>query len=595
MNEYLAEITLDLDCRKLPPQIAAGQYDKGRKCMIHITANDVSYSAAGATAVIKGRRQDKSYFSENCTIDNSGNVVFTMSEATLAVSGFSYAKVVLSDGTRTYSTQLFIIDVDNGLEGDVTVIDSFSVFNDCLRLLAELLGVADATSRLDQYITVDDVLNSFAHADTDNVFSAEFTANRFIHKYAIAGSSLPETTISKTTLGKLPLRYTVAVNENGEWFVPISYTVDTESYKNIVWKQILTKEDMANYVPKTRKIAGVDLQDDIATAELKTALSVPTKTSDLTNDSSFMSQEQTNTAITNAISGITTVRFRVVSTLPPIQGSQSNIIYLVPNEDSDDDNLYDEWIVINNAWEPLGSTRIDLSGKVDKTRKIAGVDLEDDITAAELKTALSVPTKTSDLTNDSGFLTQHQDISGKADIEDVPEYLRDLTDGDKAIVKYEASSAPPTSETSDSYVVPCLWEYNGDLWYVYEDTGTGGRHLYSSILLTQVIPTNVSAFINDAGYLTAQGITGKMDLAQIRVSIDNDTQVKQGQFLVVGGNVWLKTGAYGAAGHLVLEDQANKVNSISSSSTNDQYPSALAVKNYVDTVLGNVETLLSQV
>ena len=50
---------------------------------------------------------------------------------------------------------------------------------------------------------------------------------------------------------------------------------------------------------------------------------------------------------------------------------------------------------------------------VPKTRKIAGVDLQDDITAAELQTALSVPTKTSELTNDSGFLTQHQDISDR--------------------------------------------------------------------------------------------------------------------------------------------------------------------------------------
>ena len=53
---------------------------------------------------------------------------------------------------------------------------------------------------------------------------------------------------------------------------------------------------------------------------------------------------------------------------------------------------------------------------VPKTRQIAGIDLQDDITAAELKAALSVPTKTSDLTNDSGFLTQHQDISGKMDL-----------------------------------------------------------------------------------------------------------------------------------------------------------------------------------
>ena len=50
----------------------------------------------------------------------------------------------------------------------------------------------------------------------------------------------------------------------------------------------------------------------------------------------------------------------------------------------------------------------DISGKVDKTRKIAGVDLQDDITAAELKTALNVPTvptNVSAFTNDANYLT----------------------------------------------------------------------------------------------------------------------------------------------------------------------------------------------
>ena len=41
---------------------------------------------------------------------------------------------------------------------------------------------------------------------------------------------------------------------------------------------------------------------------------------------------------------------------------------------------------------------------------------------------VTVPTKTSDLTNDSGFLTSHQDISGKANVSDIPTALSDLTD-----------------------------------------------------------------------------------------------------------------------------------------------------------------------
>lgn len=64
-----------------------------------------------------------------------------------------------------------------------------------------------------------------------------------------------------------------------------------------------------------------------------------------------------------------------------------------------------------------------------------------------------------------------------------------------------------------------------------------------------VVPTNVSSFNNDAGYLTShQDITGK-------------------------------------------ENTSNKVTTISSSSTNTQYPSAKCVYD----LIGDVETLLSEV
>ena len=51
---------------------------------------------------------------------------------------------------------------------------------------------------------------------------------------------------------------------------------------------------------------------------------------------------------------------------------------------------------------------------------------EDNTSHSDIRTAVAskadsvdVPTKTSDLTNDSGFLTQHQDITGKANTADL--------------------------------------------------------------------------------------------------------------------------------------------------------------------------------
>lgn len=100
-------------------------------------------------------------------------------------------------------------------------------------------------------------------------------------------------------------------------------------------------------------------------------LAVPTATSDLTNDSGFItnavndlanyylkSETYTQAEVDNLIGQISTVRFEIVQTLP--QTGQSNIIYLLANSGTAP-NIYDEYVWVNNAWEKIGSTAIDLS------------------------------------------------------------------------------------------------------------------------------------------------------------------------------------------------------------------------------------------
>lgn len=98
---------------------------------------------------------------------------------------------------------------------------------------------------------------------------------------------------------------------------------------------------------------------------------IPTATSDLTNDSGFItnavndlvnyylkSETYTQAEVDNLIGQISTVSFEIVQSLP--QTGQSNIIYLLANSGTTP-NVYDEYVWINNAWEKIGSTAIDLS------------------------------------------------------------------------------------------------------------------------------------------------------------------------------------------------------------------------------------------
>lgn len=122
---------------------------------------------------------------------------------------------------------------------------------------------------------------------------------------------------------------------------------------------------------------------------------VPTKLSSFTNDTEFItktvnnldnyykkSDTYTKTEVNNLINGISTMNVSVVSSLPTT--GSTTTIYLVAKSTSTTQNIYDEYLYVNNKWEKVGDTQIDLSGYA----------LSSDI-----------PTKTSELTNDSNFVT----------------------------------------------------------------------------------------------------------------------------------------------------------------------------------------------
>ena len=81
--------------------------------------------------------------------------------------------------------------------------------------------------------------------------------------------------------------------------------------------------------------------------------------------------------------------------LPEASASTFHKIYLVKASSSGiAQNIYKEYITVKNgeaySWELVGDTAIDVSGKVDKTQKIAGIALSGDISVADLQSALGL-------------------------------------------------------------------------------------------------------------------------------------------------------------------------------------------------------------
>lgn len=94
-------------------------------------------------------------------------------------------------------------------------------------------------------------------------------------------------------------------------------------------------------------------------AELSDLPVVPTTVSSFTNDAGYQNASQVSEAINTAISGITGISFEIVQALPAT--GDPGTIYLMLSSSGATGDIYDEYIYINNAWEKIGTTAVDLS------------------------------------------------------------------------------------------------------------------------------------------------------------------------------------------------------------------------------------------
>lgn len=119
-------------------------------------------------------------------------------------------------------------------------------------------------------------------------------------------------------------------------------------------------------------------------------VTVPTKTSQLTNDSGYQSatavesiitakgyqtQSQVQSLINSAVGNITSIRYEKVTSLP-LQGS-NGVIYLVAHSHGTQD-IYDEyiWLAETKTYEKIGNTDIDLSAYV-KSSELTAITTND--------------------------------------------------------------------------------------------------------------------------------------------------------------------------------------------------------------------------
>lgn len=113
-------------------------------------------------------------------------------------------------------------------------------------------------------------------------------------------------------------------------------------------------------------------------------------------------------------------------------------------------------------------------------------------------TIASVPTKTSDLNNDSGFITSASVPTKTSDLQNDSGYINGAqvpsNETDPTVPSWAKAASKPTYTASEVGALPDTTAIPSKTSDLQNDSG---------FITSSAIPTNVSAFNNDAGYLTS--------------------------------------------------------------------------------------------
>ena len=135
---------------------------------------------------------------------------------------------------------------------------------------------------------------------------------------------------------------------------------------SLIYEPIGARSDLINSI---NDLSGVytplssfnNLENDLLTGyltEAEISSNYYNKDEIITN---VLSSYMTDVEVSQAIQNSQHIKKEIVNTLPEIQNALQNTIYMVSNSTSLSSNIYDEYMVINNNWERLGNTAIDIT------------------------------------------------------------------------------------------------------------------------------------------------------------------------------------------------------------------------------------------
>lgn len=123
-------------------------------------------------------------------------------------------------------------------------------------------------------------------------------------------------------------------------------------------------DDLASMGGEPNAITAIKVNGNLQTIDGKAVdISVPTKTSELGNDSDFQTEAQVNAAVQTAVAAAGHATFEQADTVPTVEEARDHVLYLVMNTKT---GHYDIYAKVGEEIVLLDDTTVDLSGYVTK-------------------------------------------------------------------------------------------------------------------------------------------------------------------------------------------------------------------------------------
>lgn len=381
------------------------------------------------------------------------------------MSGSSTGLIKLTNGVASFDTNNYLTGITSSM---VTTALGYTPYN--------------STNPNNYTSVVESTVSGWGFTkNTGTVIGSDLTADYFALgngavnvKISTMKPTTSSTTWSATSDVNVPTMKAISSYVTG-----LGYTKNTGTVTSVGAGTGLSITGTASVNPTVNIASGYKLPTTTEWTNVTTAIAgIPTKTSDLNNDSGFITssvnnltnyykktETYTQSEVDALISTIPKFAIEVVNALPTTDISTTTV-YLLKTSTTEIGNLYTEYIYVNNAWESLGTQTLDLSNYLTTNENQSGLTGSKSWIGNVDAPYVSVYSTT----------LQHSYVSGI-------HYDGFVTKYDSNITKYAYGSIKYGSYT---LTLPSA-------------TGT--------IALTSNIPTNNNQLTNGAGYITASYLT----------------------------------------------------------------------------------------